>query len=57
MKIAGLFLLLAGWFLVLAALVLLPAGAARNSFVLAGLGVQATGLTVTARAHRSPKQR
>jgi hypothetical protein len=53
MKIAGFLLLFAGWLLVLAALGMLPDSVARNVFVLAGLGVQATGLTITVRAHRS----
>ena len=38
MKIAGFLLLLTGWLLVLAAVVLLAAPAARSGFVLAGAG-------------------
>ena len=57
MKIAGGFLLLTGWLLVLAALDMLPAGVVRNGFVLAALGVQAVGLTVAVRAHIAPGNR
>jgi len=51
MKIAGLFLLVAGWLLVLAAVVLLPPGAAQGAFVLAGIAVEALGLALAFRAH------
>lgn len=51
MKIAGLLLLLTGWLLVLAAVVLLAAPAPRCGFVLAGAGVEMLGLFLVARAH------
>ena len=51
MKVPGFLLLVAGWLLVLSALVLLPPGIARNGFVLAGLAVEATGLIFAARSH------
>ena len=51
MKTAGFFLLLTGWLLVLAALSMLPSGAARYGFVIAGLGVEAAGLVIVVRAH------
>lgn len=57
MKIAGFFSLLAGWFLVLAALVLLPGGIARNGFALAGLCVEGTGLVLAVRAHMRPAEK
>jgi len=57
MKIAGFGLLLAGWLLVLAALVLLPGGLARNAFAAAGLGVEAVGLVLAVRAHRMPDRK
>jgi|HubBroStandDraft_1064217.scaffolds.fasta_scaffold1645852_1 hypothetical protein len=69
MKTAAFFLLLAGWLLVLAALAMLPVGAtagvnngvnnsaARNGFVLAGLGVQLTGFAIAVRAHMTPSGR
>jgi len=56
MKIAGFFLLLAGWLLVLAALALLTGGSARSAFVTAGLAVEILGLIVFARAHLRPKE-
>jgi hypothetical protein len=56
MKISGFLLLLAGWGLVLAALILLGPGAARNAFVMAGVGVEALGLGLAARAHLSPRR-
>jgi hypothetical protein len=65
MKIAGFFLLLAGWLLVLAALAMLPVettggannGMARNWFVLAGMGVELTGLVIAVRSHLTPSDR
>lgn len=51
MNILGSLLLLAGWGIVLAALVLLTAEAPRTGFVLAGVGVEALGLALMIRAH------
>lgn len=52
MKLAGLALLLAGWILVLAALILLqPALAPRMAFVLAGICVEILGFVLLARTH------
>jgi hypothetical protein len=51
MKIAGFLLLLAGWFLVLAALVLLKTGLSLNIFVLAAVAVEMVGLALVARSH------
>ena len=51
MKTAGLLLLPSGWLLVLAAIALLPAGAARGGFVAAGLGVEGLGLVLAFRAN------
>jgi len=51
MKIAGFLLLLAGWFLALAAVVLLQPGPAQNAFVLAGVAVEILGLILAARSH------
>ena len=51
MKIAGLLVLPAGFFLVLAALVLFPDPTRRGVFVVCGLLVEALGLGVTLRAH------
>jgi hypothetical protein len=51
MKIAGFLLLLAGWFIVLAALVLLASALPRTGFVLAGFGVEGLGLLLVIRSH------
>lgn len=56
MKVAGLLLLLAGWLLVLAAIVLLAASGPRIAFLLAGIGVEILGLALVARAHLTPKE-
>jgi hypothetical protein len=55
MKVAGFLLLLAGWALVLAAIVLLGAAGPRGLFLLAGLGVEVLGLVLVARSHLTPK--
>jgi hypothetical protein len=57
MKIAGFLSLVAGWLLVLAALILLPDGTARNAFVVAGLAVESVGLVLAVRAHRIPDRK
>ncbi len=51
MRLAGLLLLPAGWAIVLAALVMLPGGAARAAFVLTGVGIEGFGLGVVIRSH------
>jgi hypothetical protein len=51
MKLAGFFLLVAGWGLVLTAVVLFSAAAPRSAFVLAGLGVELLGLIFIVRSH------
>ncbi len=55
MKVAGFSLLLAGWLLVLAALVLLRSLRAQTGFVLAGLAVEALGLVLAVRSHLAPR--
>lgn len=57
MKIAGFLLLLAGWFLVLAALVLLRAAWPQALFVLAGAGVEVLALVLLFRSHLVPRGR
>jgi len=52
MKLAGFLLLVAGWAIVVAALLLLPSGASRLAFVLAGVAVQVLGLVLAVRSHR-----
>jgi len=51
MRFVGFLLLLTGWLLVLAAIVLLASPASRAGFVLAGVAVEALGLTFVIRSH------
>ena len=55
MKFLGFLLLLAGWGIVLTAVVLLAASAPRVAFVLAGIGVEILGLILVIRAHPAPR--
>lgn len=54
---AGLLLLLAGWFLVLSALVLLRAAWPQALFVLAGVAVEVWALVLLFRSHVIPHGR
>ena len=56
MKAVGLLMLPAGWFLVLAAIVLFPSPAPRGAFVLAGFAVEILGLGLTFRSHLIPRE-
>ena len=56
MKITGFLMMPAGWFLVLAALVLLRAYVAQSLFVAAGMGVEIMGLVLFTRSHLAPKR-
>ena len=56
MKITGFLLLVGGWFIVLAALALLPSGGSQVAFVLIALGVEALGLTLVFRSHLIPSR-
>jgi hypothetical protein len=49
MKLAGMFLLLAGWGIVVSAVLLFPRPVLRGLFVLSGLAVQAIGLILAFR--------
>ena len=51
MKLSGFLLLLSGWVLVLAAVVLLSSGPARSGFVASGIGVEILGLVLVFRSH------
>jgi hypothetical protein len=51
MKLLALFLLLAGWIIVLAAVALVDSEAPRAAFALAGAGVETLGLGLLVRAH------
>jgi hypothetical protein len=55
MKYAGLLVMPAGFFLVIAAIVLFPDSAPRAAFVVCGLAVEAMGLGVAIRGHMTPK--
>lgn len=50
MKLGGLLLLVSGWGIVVAALLLLHGGA-LSAFILAGLAVEILGLTLFAKSH------
>lgn len=52
MKVVGFLLLLAGWWIVLAAIALLGPALPRTGFVLAGVGVEALGLILVVRSHQ-----
>jgi hypothetical protein len=49
MKLAGMLLLLAGWVIVIFAVVLLPSPVSRGLFVLCGVGVEVLGLALAFR--------
>jgi hypothetical protein len=51
MKLAGSLLLLAGWAIVVAAVVLLTPANTRSVFVLAGVAVEVIGLTLLIRSN------
>ena len=57
MKVVSLLLLLAGWFLVLAAVVLFASPPSRAGFVLAGIAVEALGLILIFRSHAIPREK
>jgi hypothetical protein len=56
MKVLGFLMLLAGWFLVLAAIVLFASLPLRAVFVLAGIAVEALGLIFAFRSHLIPRE-
>ena len=56
MKAAGFLLLLAGWALVLSAIVLLSAPGPRAGFLVAGIAVEILGLVLAARSHLTPRR-
>jgi hypothetical protein len=55
MKVFGFLLLIAGWLLVLATIVLLSTITSRAGFITAGIAVEILGLTLAARAHLIPE--
>jgi hypothetical protein len=56
MRFTGFLLLLSGWIIVLAAVVLLKASPQQVAFVLAGMGVEALGLVLVVRSHMIPRR-
>jgi hypothetical protein len=56
MKVLSFLLLLAGWLLVLAAIVLLPSPLSRAGFVFAGTAVEILGLILVFRSHAIPRE-
>ena len=56
MKITGLLLMPAGWFVVLAALVLLRNFSVQCAFSAAGIVVEILGLVLLARSHRGARR-
>jgi hypothetical protein len=56
MKLTGLLMMPAGWFIVLAALVLLRTSLAQNLFIGAGIGVEILGLVLFTRSHLAAKR-
>jgi hypothetical protein len=55
MKVLGFLLLLAGWAIVVAAVVLLRTELQRSMFVMAGIGVEVLGMILVVRAQEPPK--
>jgi len=54
-KLAGFLLLLAGWLIVVAAMILLRTIPSQAAFVLAGVGVEVLGLVLAVRSHLTPR--
>jgi hypothetical protein len=51
LKLAGFFLMLAGWFIAISAIGLLHDLSAQTSFCLAGIVIEAVGFVFVARQH------
>jgi hypothetical protein len=51
MRLAGFFLLIAGWIIVLAAIVLFPSATPRSWFAVIGAAVELLGLVLVFRSH------
>jgi Flp pilus assembly protein TadB len=54
-KLAGFLLLLSGWLIVLAAVVLFVSAPLRAVFVFSGAAVEVLGLALVVRSHRAPR--
>ena len=56
MKVLSLMLLLAGWFLVLASIVLLASPLSRTGFIFTAIAVEILGLIFLFRSHAIPRE-
>jgi hypothetical protein len=56
MRFVGFLLLVAGWFLVLASIVLMASLTSRGAFVFSGMAVEALGLVLVFRSHSIPRE-
>jgi hypothetical protein len=56
MKAVGFLMVVAGWFLVLAAIVLFASPSLRIAFVLTGVAVETLGLVLVFRSHLIPRE-
>lgn len=56
MKAVGFLMLLAGWFLVLAAIVLFASPHTRGAFVVVGIAVEGLGMFLAFRSHLIPRE-
>ena len=56
MKAVGFLMLLAGWLLVLATIVLFASPSLQAAFVLAGVAVETLGLVLVFRSHLIPRE-
>ena len=56
MKAVGFLMLLAGWFLTLAAIVMFAVQPMRAAFVVVGIAVEALGLMLAFRSHLIPRE-
>ena len=56
MRVVGFLMLLSGWLLVLAAIVLFASPPLRGAFVLTGVAVEALGLILAFRSHLIPRE-
>jgi membrane-bound ClpP family serine protease len=57
LRIVGIFLMVAGWLLILAAMLMLSTLPSRTAFTLAGLAVEILGLVLLARTHIPARKR
>ena len=56
MRLVGFLLLVSGWLLAIASIVLLGSPGARGAFVFAGAAVEVLGLTLVFRSHLIPRE-